>query len=197
MKVEEGNYYRDADGNKRGPMIRLLGPTNRYAECPCHKSDAPEWYEDGQNRKADHILSAPDLVAEWNEDEVIGVKVINTAGIPVLPPESNLAITDAFTAYFQRQVAWSLNTFGPAPRTNGILAHIRKELDEVAKAPHDLMEWIDIMILAMDGYHRHGGDPVKLMDLLLVKQQKNFARNWPDWRTMSEDSAIEHDRSGE
>lgn len=122
---------------------------------------------------------------------------VESNAIPILPPESDLVITDAFTAYFQRQVAWSLNTFGPAPRTNGIFAHIRKELDEVAKAPHDLMEWIDIMVLAMDGYHRHGGDPAKLMDLLLVKQQKNFARNWPDWRTMSEDSAIEHDRSGE
>ncbi|MGQ3281264.1 dATP/dGTP pyrophosphohydrolase domain-containing protein [Shinella sp.] len=32
---------------------------------------------------------------------------------------------------------------------------------------------------------------------LLAKQRKNMARSWPDWRTMSEDSAIEHDRSKE
>lgn len=194
MKVEEGKYYRDADGNKRGPMVRITGIIVLFCEKLSNRAHYPLWYEDGSNRVSSFSPRAPDLVAEWNEDEAT---TIEAAGIHVLPPESDLVITDAFTAYFQRQVAWSLNTFGPAPRTNGILAHIRKELDEVTKAPHDLMEWIDIMILAMDGYHRHGGDPTKLMDLLLAKQQKNFARNWPDWRTMSEDSAIEHDRSGE
>jgi len=100
-------------------------------------------------------------------------------------------------AYYQRQIEWSKRTFGPALRTKGVLDHIRKELKEIEADPHDLSEWIDVVILAMDGFWRHGGTAEQLMARLQAKQDKNFARAWPDWRTMSEDHAIEHDRSGE
>jgi hypothetical protein len=33
--------------------------------------------------------------------------------------------------------------------------------------------------------------------LIREKQEENEMRDWPDWRTMSEDEAIEHDRSKE
>lgn len=98
-------------------------------------------------------------------------------------------------SYFARQIEWSRETFGPALRTKGVIDHIRKELKEIEREPHDLSEWIDVVILAMDGFWRHGGKPDDLMPALLAKQQKNMARVWPDWRTMSEDSAIEHDRT--
>ena len=97
--------------------------------------------------------------------------------------------------YYARQVEWSRETFGPALRTKGIIDHITKELREIAADPHDLSEWIDVVILAMDGFWRHGGKPEDLMPALLAKQAKNMARTWPDWRGMSEDAAIEHDRS--
>lgn len=102
---------------------------------------------------------------------------------------------DPLMAYLRRQWEWSLNTFGPAFRTAGIIQHIQKELVEVEKEPHDLMEWLDIVILALDGYWRHGGSPERALMILQAKQDKNFARDWPDWRTMSENQAIEHDRS--
>lgn len=97
--------------------------------------------------------------------------------------------------YFARQIEWSRETFGPALRTKGIIDHIRKELKEIDRDPHDLSEWIDVVILAMDGFWRHGGKPEDVMPALLAKQRKNMARVWPDWRTMSADSAIEHDRT--
>lgn len=97
--------------------------------------------------------------------------------------------------YYARQIEWSKNTFGPALRTKGIIDHIKKELKEIEAEPHDLSEWIDVVILAMDGFWRHGGTVDDLMPRLLAKQQKNLARTWPDWRTMSEDAAIEHDRT--
>lgn len=100
-------------------------------------------------------------------------------------------------AYLHRQWAWSKDTFGPALRTKGIVQHITKELREIEAKPHDLSEWVDVIILAMDGFWRHGGKPENLLPLMQAKQDKNFARNWPDWRSVSEDSAIEHDRSGE
>lgn len=97
--------------------------------------------------------------------------------------------------YYARQIEWSRETFGPALRTKGVIDHIRKELVEIEREPHDLSEWIDVVILAMDGFWRHGGKAEDLMPALLAKQKKNMARAWPDWRTMSEDRAIEHDRS--
>lgn len=54
---------------------------------------------------------------------------------------------------------WSKATFGPGRRTKGLLEHIRRELDEVAAAPDDLVEWVDVVLLAFDGYWRHGGTP--------------------------------------
>lgn len=55
------------------------------------------------------------------------------------------------------QRRWSAATFGPGYRTAGILAHIRKELAEIEADPHDLEEWIDVILLAIDGFWRHGG----------------------------------------
>ena len=53
------------------------------------------------------------------------------------------------------------------------------------------------MILAMDGFRINGGKAEDLMPALVAKQHTNMARNWPDWRTLSEDNAIEHDKSGD
>jgi len=105
-------------------------------------------------------------------------------------------VDEGIEPYFARQIEWSRETFGPALRTHGVIDHIRKELTEIEADPHDLSEWIDVVILAMDGFWRHGGSAADLMPRLLAKQQKNMARSWPDWRTMSEDQAIEHNRAG-
>jgi len=102
---------------------------------------------------------------------------------------------DSIESYYRRQIEWSRNTFGPGTRTAGVIDHIRKELKEIEAEPTDLSEWIDVVILAMDGFWRHGGSAEDLMPRLIAKQQKNFARKWPDWRSMSPDKAIEHDRT--
>jgi hypothetical protein len=96
------------------------------------------------------------------------------------------------TEYLTRQWEWSRRTFGEGRRTKGILEHIRKELSEIEAKPDDLSEWVDVMILAMDGYWRHGGKPESLMADLQAKQDKNFARKWPT--PTSEDVAVEHVR---
>jgi hypothetical protein len=104
---------------------------------------------------------------------------------------------ETIETYYARQIEWSRETFGPGKRTGGIIDHITKELREVAAEPEDLSEWVDLIILAMDGFWRHGGRAEDLMPRLLAKQKKNMARKWPDWRTMSADKAIEHDRSAD
>jgi len=96
-----------------------------------------------------------------------------------------------------RQRDFSVKTFGPGPRTKGLQQHIRKELEEIDRAPLDVEEWIDIVILALDGAWRAGFTPAEVVRVLTAKQSKNERRSWPDWRQASQDQAIEHDRSGE
>lgn len=103
----------------------------------------------------------------------------------------------SFVDYVNAQKEWSERTFGPGTREKGVIDHIHKELEEIGSAAsaEKLSEWIDVIILAMDGAWRSGATPQQIAEALSAKQARNSARVWPDWRTMSEDQAIEHDRS--
>ena len=109
-----------------------------------------------------------------------------------MPDQTAPGVIDA--AHIARQREFSLHTFGPGRRTNGVLDHIAKELEEVRKAPDDLSEWADVIILALDGAQRTGADPQAIIDAVIAKQTRNEARQWPDWRGQSPDRAIEHVR---
>ena len=102
-----------------------------------------------------------------------------------------------FLAHIRRHMAFSERTFGPGPRAAGVVDHIRKELREIEAAPHDLEEWIDVLMLALDGAWRSGATPEQIVAQLVAKQTKNEGRKWPDWRTAPLGKAIEHDRSEE
>ena len=57
-------------------------------------------------------------------------------------------------SHLERQQAFSLKTFGPGLRTEGLIDHIQKELIEIAEHPADLFEWVDLILLGLDGaYH--------------------------------------------
>ncbi len=96
-------------------------------------------------------------------------------------------------AYLECQRAWSEKTFGPGLRTGGITKHIEKELAEIRAKPQDLIEWIDVVILALDGAWRAGYTPNQIIEALLVKQRINLAREYP--MPSSQDVPAEHDRS--
>lgn len=101
-----------------------------------------------------------------------------------------------FTKHLWRQRTFSARTFGPGPRTEGVCDHIMKELNEILDNPTDLEEWIDVVILALDGAWRTGATPEQIIEALVVKQTKNEGRKWPDWRTADAGKAIEHVRHG-
>jgi len=94
---------------------------------------------------------------------------------------------------------WSEEIFGPGRRTVGLIKHIKKELEEIEKAPCDAMEWIDVAILALDGawrclvYSDHPCEDTGLEELiagkLWEKQQINSQRLWPK---ANEDEPSEH-----
>jgi ParB/RepB/Spo0J family partition protein len=113
------------------------------------------------------------------------------------PAASTKSAKFDFLKHLIRQREFSEKTFGPGPRTAGVVDHIRKELREIEANPSDLSEWIDVAILALDGAWRAGGSPQQIINTLVGKQTKNEARAWPDWRTAPADQAIEHDRSSE
>jgi hypothetical protein len=102
-----------------------------------------------------------------------------------------------FLVHLSRQRAFSEKTFGPGARTAGVIDHIRKELREIESEPDDVSEWIDVVILALDGAWRAGFSPDQIVGALVAKQDKNEARTWPDWRTAPTDRAIEHDRTAD
>lgn len=107
-----------------------------------------------------------------------------------VPPASSFD----FAEYVRNHIEWSTKTFGPGDRTEGVIKHIKKELEEVAKEPTDVMEWCDIIILAIDGAQRNGHSPEAIADALWEKQGINMKRKWPDWRTMPVGAPIEHVR---
>jgi len=94
------------------------------------------------------------------------------------------------SAYVSAQRTWSRLTFGEGRRTIGITKHIEKELAEIRAKPEDLEEWVDVIILAIDGYWRAGGKALDLARRLKEKQEMNFNRRWPD--PQPEDEATEH-----
>ena len=96
-----------------------------------------------------------------------------------------------------KQRKFSIRAFGPNSREQGVINHIKKELVEIESAPtsdEKLKEWVDVILLALDGAWRTGATPQQVCDAITAKQNKNESRTWPDWRTLSEDAAIEHKR---
>jgi hypothetical protein len=94
-------------------------------------------------------------------------------------------------AHLKRQSDFSLKVFGPGPRVRGITDHIRKELEEVEADPTSY-EWIDVVILALDGAWRAGFTAEEICAAIERKQVMNENRVWPNWRLYKQDQPIEH-----
>jgi hypothetical protein len=135
-----------------------------------------------------------DRDGSWHADEypIMGGLTGWEDGHTTLAVEAPPAI-DA--RHLERQRESSDRTFGPGSRTLGVTEHIRKELEEIEANPQDAKEWIDVVILALDGAWRAGLSPQQIINAVHEKQGINERRTWPDWREGSPDHAIEHVRS--
>lgn len=134
-------------------------------------------------------------VCEW--DDVTSVTrhlydLVDQQRVRAVRAEMERSTPAIDVAHLARQRAWSHNTFGPGPRTLGIVNRIRKELAEIEQAPDDLTEWADVIILGFDGAWRAGYDPAQIIDAIKAKQTRNEARKWPHWRTASQHEPIGH-----
>ncbi|WP_230411793.1 dATP/dGTP pyrophosphohydrolase domain-containing protein [Denitromonas iodatirespirans] len=135
---------------------------------------------------ADDYAAADALINDARRDiaAIDDLITSNTLGVPQFD----------LVAHLHRQKAFSLEAFGPGIRTQGVCDHIRKELLEIEANPEDIMEWIDVVLLALDGAWRCGIRPEWIAYCLDDKQTINESRTWPDWRTADPGKAIEHVR---
>lgn len=106
-------------------------------------------------------------------------------------PPDDIVVSDL---EFQRK--WSDDTFGKGARTTGVLKHIEKEIQEVRESPDDVFEWVDLIILAIDGATRRGISPKALIRAYHAKMIENVLRDWPEPPPggFPEDVAVEHVR---
>lgn len=110
-----------------------------------------------------------------------------------LSTEKMWTSTFSLAAFFDEKKEWSLKTFGPGDRYTGVVEHIRSELKEIERNPSDLVEWVDVVLLAMDGAWRSArADGKAFTAALSAKQEKNVCRKWPDWRTLGEGTVSRH-----
>lgn len=100
-------------------------------------------------------------------------------------------------SYISEHADWSFRTFGPSTGhdTERLCRHIEKELQEIRDNPLDCEEWVDVIILAIDGALRSGHAPLVIANTLQWKQKKNMERAW----TIPADPStpIEHHRMEE
>ncbi|MFZ2541677.1 MAG: dATP/dGTP pyrophosphohydrolase domain-containing protein [Gallionella sp.] len=135
------------------------------------------------------------LMPGWERSKGANLElhVAHRVGMEVI----HLPLAFDLVGHLRHQAEWSERTFGPGGRVQGVCDHIRKELIEVEAEDGPLAEWVDVIILGLDGAWRSGATPEQIVAAIAAKQAKNEARRWPDWRTAEPGKAIEHDRTGE
>lgn len=184
LRVGEPGWHRNA---------ALLRPEDALKL----RAELTAFIGDGEPAMEEVRDAAEDVHALWMEDDPEdemgdAMERLRDAlnGWPEMPP--SFLLVDFIAA----QRAWSEEVFGPGERREGIVDHITKELGEVLDAdPDDVSEWVDIVILALDGAWRDGHEPEAIVSALAAKAEKNRKRTWPDWRIAEPGKAIEHDRS--
>lgn len=132
---------------------------------------------------------AANLLATLKEN---GVTARDEQGDQEIQIGTNTSLSFDLIEHLYRQRSFSEKTFGPGTRTDGVLDHIAKESAEVRAKPLDLEEWVDLILLSLDGAWRAGHEPEAIAAAIEAKQAKNESRAWPDWRTADTGKAIEH-----
>ena len=86
----------------------------------------------------------------------------------------DMKVTESFCVnlheHLSAQIAFSQDTFGPGARKEGVVDHIRKELVEVETDPN---EWVDVAILALDGFWRSRFDVTGSVEDILQLAEKH------------------------
>lgn len=109
----------------------------------------------------------------------------------VRPASADPAKGFRFEIFIDRYALWSQQAIGPGERTEGLLKHIEKEVQEIRENPDDLEEWIDVINLAIDGATRRGFSGNDIINMLLKKFMKLQDRKF---NQVNSDEPCEHVR---
>jgi hypothetical protein len=181
QKGSEPGYTEDSPvSQKKDRINELVSAHWAYMEKTLtaghDKTQMFTWHQVMEMRKWDYTSSAKHFYGHGYEDA-------NT-------PKTLMDLEE----YIRRHMEWSAETFGPGDDVSGVVNHIRKELKEIEASPDDIFEWIDVIILGIDGALKRGYTPTAIISALEEKQKVNFAREWPDWRQFDQGEPIEHIR---
>ncbi len=105
-----------------------------------------------------------------------------------------------FTNRLSRVVRWGRETHGEGDKQERLLNHIALEIEEVRESEGSPTEWVDLVILALDGLTRSYGDVTPLIaatkaaEEIERKWDKNTTRDWPDPKKHPDDKPMEHIR---
>jgi hypothetical protein len=95
-----------------------------------------------------------------------------------------------FNRFMEERREWALKQF-PTQSCESVCRHIEKELTEIRACNTDLVEWIDVVLLAMEGYCRSGGNASDIFSAMKAKHAVNLTRKW---QKPNGDEPIEHVR---
>ncbi len=80
--------------------------------------------------------------------------------------------------FFDTKLAWSRDTYGDLS-SKTIIDHLHKEIIEASYDPKDILEWVDIILLAIDGAGRFANaDGATFVEALKKKFEINRKRTW-------------------
>lgn len=134
--------------------------------------------------------------AVWYQSNLLvpGTKPGMTEDIAVLAAEvTRLKAFNFLDDLRDEHIPWSIKTFGPGDGHRRICKHIEKELDEIRARPTDVTEWMDVVILALDGAWRAGYEAEEVLLALLGKMKIIRGREYPT--PTDDDEPCEHIKS--
>jgi hypothetical protein len=99
-----------------------------------------------------------------------------------------------FVELWREQEAFSEATF-PGITPLAVARHLRSEADELIASPTDRLEWVDALLLSIDGARRAGMTCDELLALAFRKIEINRQRQWPAVVDVNE--SVEHIRNPE
>jgi len=91
-----------------------------------------------------------------------------------------------------QQREFSESAFGPGENT-ALIAEAM--LPELSTEPHQLGDWLNIVLFGLDGAWRTGADPAQICQALADRLVELRSRAWPDWHPPSPEAPaddIEH-----
>lgn len=86
---------------------------------------------------------------------------------------------------------WSDATFGPGQRTEGMIAHLALEVQELKESPESIKEYADCFMLLIDVAGSVGFNMDDLVRATFDKLEVNKKRKWGP---TNEDGSVEHVR---